>query len=71
VGDRFSECFPTPRSNKLVAGVPPGCRWAGTVEEDALTAAGVSQGLIRVAASLEDTDDLVADVLNALDRSSP
>jgi cystathionine beta-lyase/cystathionine gamma-synthase len=45
--------------------------WAGTVEEDALTAAGVSQRLIRVAAGLEDTDDLVADVLNALDRSSP
>jgi cystathionine beta-lyase/cystathionine gamma-synthase len=44
--------------------------WAGTVDEDALTAAGVSQGLIRVAAGLEDTDDLLADVLDALDRSS-
>jgi Cys/Met metabolism PLP-dependent enzyme len=36
--------------------------WAGTVDEGALTEAGVSQGLIRVAAGLEDTDDLVADV---------
>jgi methionine-gamma-lyase len=50
--------------------IRPAAMWAGTVEEDALTAAGVSQGLIRVAAGLEDTDDLVADVLDALDRSS-
>jgi methionine-gamma-lyase len=50
--------------------IRPAAMWAGTVDEDALTAAGVSQGLIRVAAGLEDTDDLVADVLNALDRSS-
>ncbi|MFI5257680.1 MAG: PLP-dependent transferase [Gemmatimonadales bacterium] len=41
--------------------------WAGTVDDDALAAAGVSQGLIRVAAGLEDTDDLVADLLNALE----
>jgi cystathionine beta-lyase/cystathionine gamma-synthase len=33
--------------------------WAGTVDEGALTEAGISQGLIRVAAGLEDTDDLV------------
>jgi methionine-gamma-lyase len=51
--------------------IRPAAMWAGTVEEDALTAAGVSQGLIRLAAGLEDTDDLVADVLNALDGSWP
>jgi methionine-gamma-lyase len=47
--------------------IRPAAMWAGTVDDDALAAAGVSQGLIRVAAGLEDTDDLVADLLNALE----
>jgi methionine-gamma-lyase len=51
--------------------IRPAAMWSGTVDEEALAAAGVGQGLIRVAAGLEDTDDLVADVLNALDRSAP
>jgi cystathionine beta-lyase/cystathionine gamma-synthase len=49
--------------------IRPAAMWAGTVEEEALTVAGVNRGLVRIAAGLEDTDDLVADLLNALDRS--
>jgi cystathionine gamma-synthase len=36
------------------------------LSEDALDKAGLSQNLIRMSVGIEDADDLVADVLNAL-----
>jgi cystathionine gamma-synthase len=40
------------------------------VSEEALAAAGIRQNLIRLSVGLESTDDLVADVLTALDKAS-
>ena len=39
-----------------------------TYTEDQRAAAGISEGLVRLSAGLEDTDDLLADVRRALDR---
>lgn len=39
-----------------------------TYTEDERAAAGISEGLVRLSAGLEDTDDLLADVRRALDR---
>ena len=39
-----------------------------TYTEDQRAAAGISEGLVRLSAGLEDTDDLLADVHRALDR---
>lgn len=39
-----------------------------TYTEDERAAAGISEGLVRLSAGLEDTDDLLADVHRALDR---
>jgi Cys/Met metabolism PLP-dependent enzyme len=38
---------------------------------EARTAAGVSEGLIRVSVGLEHPDDLIADLSNALEHCSP
>ena len=50
--------------------VRPAAMWTGTLPDDALDAYGVSHSLIRLGVGLEDTDDLVADVTNALDQAS-
>lgn len=46
--------------------VHPAAMWAGTIDDAAMAGAGITKNLIRLAAGLEDTDDLVADVLAAL-----
>lgn len=50
--------------------VRPAAMWTGTLADDAIDASGVSHSLIRLGVGLEDTDDLVADVVNAVDRAS-
>ena len=35
-----------------------------------LAAAGITEGTIRMSVGLEDTDDVIADVLQALDRAA-
>ncbi len=46
--------------------VHPAAMWAATLDAEALTQAGIHPGLVRFAAGIEDTDDLVADVTQAL-----
>lgn len=46
--------------------VHPASMWRGMLSEDQIAASGVPLGLVRLAAGTEDTDDLVADVLAAL-----
>ena len=40
------------------------------VSEEALAEAGIGQNLVRLSVGLESTDDLVADVLAALEAAS-
>jgi methionine-gamma-lyase len=47
--------------------VHPASMWAGMLSEEQLVASGLPMGLVRVAAGIEDTADLVADVLAAAD----
>jgi methionine-gamma-lyase len=47
--------------------VHPASMWRGMLSDDQIAASGVPLGLIRLAAGIEDTDDIVADVLNAAD----
>ena len=47
--------------------VHPASMWRGMLSDDQIAASGVPLGLIRLAAGTEDTDDIVADVLNAAD----
>jgi methionine-gamma-lyase len=47
--------------------VHPASMWRGMLSEEQLAASGLSTGLVRVAAGIEDTADLVADVLAAAD----
>jgi len=41
--------------------------WRGMLSEEQLAASGLPMSLVRVAAGIEDTADLVADVLAAAD----
>jgi methionine-gamma-lyase len=47
--------------------VHPASMWAGMLSEEQLVASGLPMGLVRVASGIEDTADLVADVLAAAD----
>ena len=47
--------------------VHPASMWRGMLSEAQLLASGLPMGLVRVAAGIEDTADLVADVLAAAD----
>ncbi|MFK0246389.1 trans-sulfuration enzyme family protein [Amycolatopsis azurea] len=47
--------------------VHPASMWRGMLSEDQLAASGVPPGLVRLAAGIEDTADLVADALAAAD----
>ncbi|HZX07114.1 aminotransferase class I/II-fold pyridoxal phosphate-dependent enzyme [Kribbella sp.] len=47
--------------------VHPAAMWRGMLSEEQIAASGVPLGLVRVAAGVEDTADLVADVLAAAD----
>jgi methionine-gamma-lyase len=47
--------------------VHPASMWRGMLSEEQLVASGLPIGLVRVAAGIEDTADLVADVLAAAD----
>ncbi len=49
--------------------VHPAAMWAGSLDSDALANAGIDPALVRFAAGIEDTDDLVADVTRALDAA--
>lgn len=48
--------------------VHPAAMWAAMLAPDQLDDAGVDPGLVRLAAGIEDTDDLVNDVLQSLNR---
>jgi methionine-gamma-lyase len=47
--------------------VHPASMWRGMLSEEQLVASGLPMGLVRVAAGIEDTADLVSDVLAAAD----
>ena len=49
--------------------VHPAAMWAGTLDSDSLAQAGIDPGLVRLAAGIEDTADLVTDVVTALDAA--
>ncbi|MFV2114056.1 trans-sulfuration enzyme family protein [Micromonospora sp. LOL_025] len=49
--------------------VHPRSMWAGIVDADQLAATGIGEGLVRVSTGIEDTEDLVADFLAALDAA--
>ncbi|MEV0881106.1 PLP-dependent aspartate aminotransferase family protein [Micromonospora echinofusca] len=49
--------------------VHPRSMWAGIVDAEQLAAAGIAEGLVRVSTGIEDTEDLVADFLAALDAA--
>lgn len=48
--------------------VHPAAMWSGTLSDQQIAAAGVMPGLVRIAAGIEESADLVEDVLGALDR---
>ncbi|MBI3429369.1 MAG: aminotransferase class I/II-fold pyridoxal phosphate-dependent enzyme [Actinobacteria bacterium] len=48
--------------------VHPAAMWVAMLDNDQLAASGVGAGLVRLAAGIEDTEDLVTDVLEALDK---
>ncbi len=50
--------------------VHPAAMWAQSLTPEQLDAAGVSPGLVRFATGIEHPDDLVEDVVGALDRVS-
>jgi methionine-gamma-lyase len=47
--------------------VHPASMWRGMLSDEQLVASGLPMGLVRVAPGIEDTADLVADVLAAAD----
>ncbi|SBT43213.1 trans-sulfuration enzyme family protein [Micromonospora auratinigra] len=49
--------------------VHPRSMWAGIVDAAQLAASGIGDGLVRVSTGIEDTADLVADFLAALDKA--
>ncbi|MEH1101542.1 trans-sulfuration enzyme family protein [Micromonospora sp. CPCC 205561] len=49
--------------------VHPRSMWAGIVDAEQLAATGIGAGLVRVSTGIEDTEDLVADFLAALDAA--
>ena len=49
--------------------VHPAAMWRGMLSEDQIIASGVSPGLVRLAGGIEDTADLVDDVLSAADKT--
>lgn len=49
--------------------VHPRSMWAGIVDAEQLATTGIGEGLVRVSTGIEDTKDLVADFLAALDAA--
>ncbi|MFG1780340.1 trans-sulfuration enzyme family protein [Micromonospora sp. NPDC049051] len=49
--------------------VHPRSMWAGIVDAEQLAATGIGEGLVRVSTGIEDTEDLVADFVAALDAA--
>ncbi|MEU9510374.1 PLP-dependent aspartate aminotransferase family protein [Micromonospora sp. NPDC048170] len=49
--------------------VHPRSMWAGIVDAEQLAATGIDEGLVRVSTGIEDTEDLVADFLAALEAA--
>jgi methionine-gamma-lyase len=49
--------------------VHPASMWRGMLSDEQIAASGVPLGLVRLAAGTEDTVDLVADALNALNHA--
>ncbi len=47
--------------------VHPASMWRGIVGEEQIATTGIALGLVRVATGMEDTADLVADLLAAAD----
>jgi methionine-gamma-lyase len=47
--------------------VHPAAMWRGMLSDQDIAASGVPASLVRLAAGIEDTEDLVADVLAAAD----
>jgi methionine-gamma-lyase len=50
--------------------VHPAAMWGGMLAADQIAGAGIDAGLVRFSAGIEDTEDLIADVINALDSAS-
>lgn len=50
--------------------VTPAALWAKSLTPGELEAAGVSPGLVRFSCGIEHHDDLVADVLDALEGAA-
>lgn len=51
--------------------VRPAAMWPSGTDDAALERAGISPGLIRLAVGIENTDDVVRDVIGAVDRAAP
>lgn len=50
--------------------VRPASMWPAGTDADALERAGITPGLVRLAVGIEDPDDLVADVVQAVERAA-
>ncbi|SDQ94806.1 trans-sulfuration enzyme family protein [Actinopolyspora saharensis] len=66
----FIERLRYPRRAASLGGVEslavhPGAMWAGVLDEQQLADAGIPPGLVRLAAGIEESSDLVSDVLAA------
>jgi methionine-gamma-lyase len=48
----------------------PAAMWGGTLDADGLARAGIDPALVRLAAGIEDTRDLLEDVGRALDAAA-
>jgi cystathionine beta-lyase/cystathionine gamma-synthase len=48
--------------------IQPAAMWGGRLPEEQVLAQGVGPGLIRMAAGIEETDDLLEDLRQALDH---
>jgi methionine-gamma-lyase len=51
--------------------IHPAAMWGGTLAPDQLVTLGLGPGLVRLAAGIEDEEDLVEDVIAALDAIRP
>jgi methionine-gamma-lyase len=72
-GQRFIKALRIPFYAASLGGVDslviqPAALWAGRLSEELLRKQGVGPGLIRFAAGIEDTDDLLRDITQALDH---
>jgi methionine-gamma-lyase len=72
-GRRFIQALQLPFNAGSLGGidslvVQPAAMWGGRLPDDVVREQGITPGLIRMAAGIEESDDLVADVTQALDR---